>query len=216
MDLLIGTVIGIFGAKSAPLRGSKYSENANFGHIVFFPDAIFSNQDPIMHCGMTSSPHLHTDFVVRECSKNVNSDVVREGGDQKNMKKTTKIRPSWKNHTLFEENPSISMSSKIFVRIHAVLTSLCQFIFLWTSSIVYVFDFLTFDIFLTIWHLFDNLTSFWHFDISFNLNHLSPSQGYFWWCFQIWRYSGYAKLFLCKTWKSWGRWGHWSFVYAHW
>ena len=51
--------------------------------------------------------------------------------------------------------------------------------FLWTSSIVYVFDFLTFDIFLTIWHLFDNFTSFWHFDISFNLNHLSPSQGYF-------------------------------------
>ena len=26
--------------------------------------------------------------------------------------------------------------------------------FLWTSSIVYVFDFLTFDIFLTFWHLF--------------------------------------------------------------
>ena len=51
--------------------------------------------------------------------------------------------------------------------------------FLWTSSIVYVFDFLTFDIFLIIWHLFDNLTSFWHFDFSFNLNHLSPSQGYF-------------------------------------
>ena len=51
--------------------------------------------------------------------------------------------------------------------------------FLWTSFIVYVFDFLTFDIFLIIWHLFDNLTSFWHFDFSFNLNHLSPSQGYF-------------------------------------
>ena len=31
--------------------------------------------------------------------------------------------------------------------------------FLWTSSIVYVFDFLTFDIF------FDNLTSFWQLDI---------------------------------------------------
>ena len=53
------------------------------------------------------------------------------------------------------------------------------YFFLWTSSIVYVFGFLTFDIFLTIWHLFDNLTSFWHFDISFNLNDLSPSQGYF-------------------------------------
>ena len=49
-----------------------------------------------------------------------------------------------------------------------VWTSLCQFIFLWTSSIVHVFDFLTFDIFLTTWHLFDSLTSFdnltffWH------------------------------------------------------
>ena len=44
--------------------------------------------------------------------------------------------------------------------------------FLWTPSIVCVFDFLTFDIFLTFWHLIDILTSL-------NLNHLSPSQGYF-------------------------------------
>ena len=54
-----------------------------------------------------------------------------------------------------------------------VWTSLCQFIFfvnLLHSLCVWFFD---------IWHLFDNLTSFWHFDISFNLNHLSPSQGYF-------------------------------------
>ena len=34
---------------------------------------------------------------------------------------------------------------------------LCEIFFLWTSSLVCVFDFLTFDI----------LTSFWHFDISF-------------------------------------------------
>ena len=34
--------------------------------------------------------------------------------------------------------------------------------FLWTSSIVCIFDFFIFDIFLTTWHLFDNLTSFWH------------------------------------------------------
>ena len=40
-----------------------------------------------------------------------------------------------------------------------VWTSLCQFIFLWTSSIVHVFDF------LTTWHLFDNLTSFWQLNI---------------------------------------------------
>ena len=52
-------------------------------------------------------------------------------------------------------------------------TSSCQFIFVWTSSIVHVFDFLTFDIFLTIWHLFDILTQ------TYNLNHLSPSKGYF-------------------------------------
>ena len=40
---------------------------------------------------------------------------------------------------------------------------------LWTSSIVNVFDFLTFDIFLTTWHLFDNLTSFWQLDIFFDI-----------------------------------------------
>ena len=40
------------------------------------------------------------------------------------MKKNTKIKPSWKNHIIFEENPSISMSSKIFVKIHAVLRKL--------------------------------------------------------------------------------------------
>ena len=51
--------------------------------------------------------------------------------------------------------------------------------FLWTSSIVCVFDFLTFDIFLTFWHLLDILTSFWHFDIFLNLNHLGLSQGHF-------------------------------------
>ena len=43
------------------------------------------------------------------------------------------------------------------------------YFFLWTSSIVYVFDFLTFDIFLTIWHLFDSLTSFWKLDIFFDM-----------------------------------------------
>ena len=40
--------------------------------------------------------------------------------------------------------------------------------FLWTSSIVQMFDYLTFDIFLTTWH----------FD-TFNLNHLSPHRAIF-------------------------------------
>ena len=57
------------------------------------------------------------------------------------------------------------------------------FFSLWTSSIVCVFDFLTFDsfwhfdIFLTFWHLFDILTSFWHFDIF--LKPLQPVRGLF-------------------------------------
>ena len=53
------------------------------------------------------------------------------------------------------------------------LTSICanlimSIYFLVNSSIVHVFDFLIFNIFLTTWHflttlhLFDNLTSFWH------------------------------------------------------
>ena len=69
-------------------------------------------------------------------------------------------------------------------------TSLCQFIFfvnLLHSLCVWLFD---------TWHLFDNLTSFWQLDVfltheqcawamghihltHLNLNHLSPSQGYF-------------------------------------
>ena len=45
--------------------------------------------------------------------------------------------------------------------------------FLWTSSIVCMFDFLIFDIFLTTWHLFDILTH------QLNLNHLSPHRAIF-------------------------------------
>ena len=41
------------------------------------------------------------------------------------MEKSTKIKPSCEYHCEFEENPSISISSKIFVRIHAVLRKLC-------------------------------------------------------------------------------------------
>ena len=52
---------------------------------------------------------------------------------------------------------------------HQYVWTSCQFIFLWTSSIVHVFDFLTCDIFLTTWHLFDNLTSFWQLDIFFDI-----------------------------------------------
>ena len=47
------------------------------------------------------------------------------------------------------------------------------YFFLWTSSIVQMFDFLTFGIFLTTWHLFQ------HFDTSMKLKPPQPAQGYF-------------------------------------
>ena len=76
-------------------------------------------------------------------------------------------------------------------------TSLCEFIFfvnLLHSLCVWLFD---------IWQLFNNLTSFWHFDIFFNLNHLSPSQGYF---FLVWAiYQGNLKASICllSFWWDW-------------
>ena len=51
--------------------------------------------------------------------------------------------------------------------------------FLWTSSIVCMFDFLIFDIFLTTWHLFDILTH------QFNLNHLSPHRAILFYSFGV-------------------------------
>ena len=42
------------------------------------------------------------------------------------MKKTTKMRPSCEYLCEFEDNPSISMSSKILVKIHAVIRKLCS------------------------------------------------------------------------------------------
>ena len=55
--------------------------------------------------------------------------------------------------------------------------------FLWTSSIVCMFNFLIFDIFLTTWHLFDILTH------QLNLNHLSPHRAIF------------IQIFTCDCWK---------------
>ena len=44
MDLFIGTVIGIFGAKSASLQGSKFPKNGDFGHIAFFLRFDYANE----------------------------------------------------------------------------------------------------------------------------------------------------------------------------
>ena len=55
-------------------------------------------------------------------------------------------------------------------------TSLCQFIFLWTSSIVQVFDFLTFDIFFTTWHLL----TFWYITWTISAHHWLGVKQYMW------------------------------------
>ena len=49
MDLFIGIVIGIFGAKNAPLRGSKYSKKGEFSHIAFFLRSWKAHDDVIAH-----------------------------------------------------------------------------------------------------------------------------------------------------------------------
>ena len=58
----------------------------------------------------------------------------------------------WWRQKLFDVKIDVNMCEPHYVNLF----------FLWTSSIVCVFDFLTFDIFLTFWHLFGILTSLWH------------------------------------------------------
>ena len=61
--------------------------------------------------------------------------------------------------------PSYLMSKLTSISVNLMMSI---YFFLWTSSIVCIFDFFIFDIFLTTWHLFDILTH------QLNLNHLSP------------------------------------------
>ena len=77
--------------------------------------------------------------------------------------------PSYLTSKLTSICVNLIMSIYLFVNL---LHSLCVWLFdIWhLSDIWHLFD---------IWRLFDILTSFWHFDIFLNLNHLSPSQGYF-------------------------------------
>ena len=82
---------------------------------------------------------------------NVNFDVKYEGHQNCSKTLSMHILRVFGHHHMWHQNWC-----------QYVWTSLCEFIFLWTSSIVHVFGFLTFDIFLTTWHLFNNLTSFFY------------------------------------------------------
>ena len=97
-------------------------------------------------------------------------------------------------------------SKVLFTGGQYVWTSLCQFIIFFVnllhSLFVWLFD--IWHLFWTIWHLFDNLTFFWHFDFSFNLNHLSPSQGYFYLTkATFWEFLQFTVLAVCWAEKCW-------------
>ena len=83
-----------------------------------------------------------------------------------------------------------------------------SFVNLLHSLCVWLFD---------IWHLFDILTSFWHFDIfltiwhiAYNLNHLIPSQGYLFYRYHMWPSSlAVANRFWpVSSRSSWVTWVH--------
>ena len=129
---------------------------------------------------MSNGAHIWYLFV--KCQKIKHLDYG--GGSQKKKKLT-----QWGSHILTSILTSHIMVTKNPQNVHrnyfrAILLTfifdikidinICEphyvnlLFFLWTSSIVCMFDFLIFDIFLTTWHLFDNLTH------QLNLNHLSP------------------------------------------
>ena len=115
------------------------------------------------------------------CQKDVKCQRIKHidygGGSQKKINWHNEVHTFWRqfltSHMMVTKNPQ-NVHRKCFWTILVTFifdvkidVNMCEphyvnFFFLRTSSIVLVFDFLTFDIFLTTWHLFDNLTSFWH------------------------------------------------------
>ena len=71
--------------------------------------AILPSSSDLEYANELSDVIAHARIVQDWPWREIKSNVVQEGGDHKNIEKNTKIKPSWKNHTIFEENPSISM-----------------------------------------------------------------------------------------------------------
>ena len=102
MELFICKGIGIFCPKSAPWGGSKYSKSAK--------NSIWPPSCPRLLKIAWWCHHLI-------CIWNFVRFSGRwwRGGDHKNMEKSTKIKASCEYLCEFEDNPSISMSSKNFL-----------------------------------------------------------------------------------------------------
>ena len=123
-----------------------------------------------------------------KCQKDVKCQKVKHtdygGGSQKKINWHNEVHTYWRQfwHQIWRSpklfkntfyahfegfwSPSYVMSKLTSICVNLIMSI---YFFLWTSSIVHVFDFLTFDIFLTTWHLFDSLTSFWQLDIFFDM-----------------------------------------------
>ena len=82
--------------------------------------------------------------IMRFTHIDVNFDIKYEGHQNCSKTLSMHILRVFGHHHMWRQN------------LYQYVWTSCEFIFLWTSSIVHVFDFLTFDIFLTTWHLF------WH------------------------------------------------------
>ena len=65
--------------------------------------------------------------------------------------------------------------------------------------------------FFDIWHLFGNLTSFWQLDNYLNLNHLSPSHGYF--CTLSQSQLNFQLLYVLSVW--WTLWTMPKIAFVH-
>ena len=142
---------------------------------VVLTNIPFTHVPPLPMCHIAHvSKRCQVVKKMSNCQKYVKCQKVKhidyEGGSQKKINWHNEVhtywrqfwRQIWRSPKLFKNTfyahfegfwwPSY-VTSKIDVKMsepHYV-----SLFFLWTSSIVYVFDFLTFDIFLTIWHLFD-------------------------------------------------------------
>ena len=126
------------------------------------------------------------------CQKDVKCQIVKHldygGGSQKKINWHDEVHTYWRQfwHQIWRSSKLpkkyflwtfwgflVTIICDVKIDINICEPHCVNLFFLWTSSIVQVFDFLTFDIFLTTWHFFDNLTSFWH---------LTYNMGTWWTC----------------------------------
>ena len=107
----------------------------------------------------------------------VNSDITYNGNQKPQSVHGKYFWPILVNF-IFDIKLDINICKPHYINL-LLFVSLLHSPDIWLLTFDNLTSFWQFDIFLTFWHLFDMLISYWHFDIFFNFNHLSPSQSYF-------------------------------------